>query len=185
MNERLDALLSARRDGVLDAAERTELDRLLEASDSARRRALDFERVDEQLRALAASSVSGVVAVKRLARGLAELGRRPEVASVRGGPRAAGRRGRRFGWGIAAAVASAVAAVWIASLVLPRRGSESGIDRSDVSGAGIAERRSDGVASEDLAALGIDRPGDLEVIEELELLEFLADRERGAEGPRG
>jgi len=41
------------------------------------------------------------------------------------------------------------------------------------------------ISTEDLAGLGIDQVGDLEVIEELELLEFLAARERSEEGPRG
>lgn len=176
MNERLDALLSARRDGALEAAERRSLDRLLEASDSARRRALDFERIDEQLRSLAASSVADSVADARLARGLAALRQRSEIASARRSPTAAARHRRALGWGIAAAVA----ALWIAGLLLPRDGRE-GVEpgRAGPTVAG------EGIASDDLAALGIDRPGDLEVIEELELLEFLAARERGAEGPRG
>ncbi len=175
MNERLDALLSARRDGALEAAERRSLDRLLEASDSARRRALDFERIDEQLRSLA-SSVADSVADARLARGLAALRPRSEIASARRSPTAAARHRRALGWGIAAAVA----ALWIAGLLLPRDGRE-GVEpgRAGPTVAG------EGIASDDLAALGIDRPGDLEVIEELELLEFLAARERGAEGPRG
>ena len=74
----------------------------------------------------------------------------------------------------------------IASLALPPAGVKTG--------AGIGEQPEavrDAIATEDLAALGIDQVSDLEVIEELELLEFLADRdrdgdrERAGEGPRG
>ena len=190
MNERLDALLSAQRDDALEASERAELDRLLSASEAARVRAASLEGVDERLRSLAAEPVAD----ERLARSLAALRDRSGIAATRRHPLAVAtaaatgiaRRGRARGWGIAAA--AAVAAVWIASLVLPPAGVETG--------AGIGEQPEavrDAIATEDLAALGIDQVSDLEVIEELELLEFLADRDRdgdrdgewAGEGPRG
>ena len=184
MNERLDALLSAQRDDALEASERAELDRLLSAREAARVRAASLEGVDERLRSLAAEPVAD----ERLARSLAALRDRSGIAATRRRPLAVAtgiaRRGRARGWGIAAA--AAVAAVWIASLALPPAGVKTG--------AGIGEQPEavrDAIATEDLAALGIDQLGDLEVIEELELLEFLADRdrdgdrERAGEGPRG
>lgn len=190
MNERLDALLSARRDGDLEPSERAELDRLLSADEAAteadreaaRARAVAFERVDEALRALAAEPV----AEERLARNLARLRERSaSEAALRSASPVAGRRRifgvrNRYGYGLA--LAAAVAAVWVGILVLPKAGVETGEQGGEPRGA-----VRDGLATEaeDLAALGIDRAGDLEVIEELELLEFLAARERSEEGPRG
>ncbi len=171
MNERLDRLLSAKRDGALDTAldgsldealyesERSELERLLEASEDARRRAIEFELIDASLRRLAAE----VIPEQRLERGYSALARRVEASGETGNRRhlvsirGVSRR-RLLGWGIAAA-----AALWVASLVIPR-GDEP---------------------ADDLASLGLAEAGDLEVIEELELLEFLAARDRQAEGPRG
>ncbi len=175
MNERLDRLLSARRDGALDSAldealngapdgasegaERSELERLLAASDDARRRAIEFEDVDASLRRLAAEAIpeerlgrSYSALVGRLGAS-GETGTRRHLVSIR----RVSRR-RLLGWGIAAA-----AALWVASLVIPRGDESAG----------------------DLASLGLAEAGDLEVIEELELLEFLAARDRQAEGPRG
>lgn len=167
MNERLDRLLSARRDGALDEArdgapdggERAELERLLASSEDARRRALAFEEVDASVRRLAAEAIPE----ERLGRSYSALVGRlgaSDETGIRRHPvlsRGVSRR-RLFGWGIAAA-----AALFLASLVLPR-----GDEQAD-----------------DLAFLGIAEASDLEVIEELELLEFLADRDRQAEGPRG
>lgn len=154
MSKRLDALLSARRDGALNEQECAELDRLLAASEDARRRALDFERVDASLQRLAGEAVSE----DRLARGQAALVARLGATKESGTRSRLVSRRRMLAWGVAAA-----AAIWVASLMLPRV--EDGPD--------------------DLASLGIAEAGDLEVIEELELLEFLADRENGVEGPRG
>lgn len=202
MNERLDALLSARRDGDLEPSERAELDRLLSADEAtteadreaARARAVAFEHVDEALRALAAEPV----AEERLARNLARLRERsggeaalrsgsPDVGQrrvfdVRSDVRSGIRRGKRRGYGLALTVAVAVAAVWIWILVLPPAGVETGEQ-----GGEPREAVRDGLdpEAEDLAGFGIDQAGDLEVIEELELLEFLAARERSEEGPRG
>ena len=159
MNERLDQLLSAKRDGSLDSTEGVELDRLLDASEDARRRALAFEDVDASLRLLAAEPIqedrlgrSYAALVGRLG-ALDESGTRHLHLSRRGVSRR-----RVLGWGIAAA-----AALWIASLMIPR--GDEGAD--------------------DPATLGIAEASDLEVIDELELLEFLADRDSQAEGPRG
>lgn len=191
MNERLDALLSARRDGDLEPSERAELDRLLSADEAtteadgeaARARAVAFERVDEALRALAAEPVAD----ERLARNLARLRERSGgEAALRSASPIAGRR-RVFGirnhyayGGYGLALAAAVAAVWVGILVLPQAGVESG-----VGGGEQREAARDALEAEDLAGFGIDQAGDLEVIEELELLEFLAARERSEEGPRG
>ena len=159
MNERFDQLLSARRDGALDSAEVAELDRLLDASENARRRALAFEDVDASLRRLAAE----VIPEERLDRGHAVLTGRLGASHESGtrrlhwASRGLSRR-RVLGWGIAAA-----AALWIASLMIPR--GDEGVD--------------------DLESLGIAETSDLEVIDELELLEFLADRDSQMEGPRG
>lgn len=197
MNERLDALLSARRDDALTPAERAELDRLLSESDSARRRALALDRVDEGLHALAAASVED----ERLARNLTALQRRTPTRTV-SSPLATrattarpasdrARRVRSLGLGVGLA-AAAMAAAWIAALVLPN--DRLAGDAIDGTGGSGSARDADGsralavvdsVAAEDLAALGLEEAGDLEVIEALELLEFLADRERMAEGPQG
>jgi hypothetical protein len=205
MNERLDLLLSARRDGALTPAEQAELDRI--------RRALELDRVDEGLRALAAESVDA----ERLARNLAAVRQRSATeraaspataatlptpkraatpATPRGSSDAGARRARALGVGLGAA-AAAIAAAWIAALVFPieRPTGEAAGGPRDASGTGEMGRADEGrsfavarvelVAAEDLAALGLEEPGDLEVIDELELLDFLADRERTARGPRG
>lgn len=159
MNERLDQLLSARRDGALDTVEGAELDRLLVTSEDARRRAIAFEDVDARLRRLAAE----VIPEERLGRSYSVLASRLGAFDESGtrrldlSSRGVSRR-RLLGWGIAAA-----AALWIASLMIPR--GDEGPD--------------------ELASLGIAEASDLEVIDELELLEFLADRDSQAEGPRG
>jgi anti-sigma factor RsiW len=215
MNERLDVLLSARRDGALTPAEQAELDRILSESEVARRRALELDRVDEGLRALAASPVDG----ERLARNLAAVRQRSALeraasrsvplataatlptparsgsaATTRGSSDAGARRARALGVGLGAA---AIAAAWIAALVFPierptgeaaggpRDASESREMGWAEEGRAVAVPGVERVAAEDLAALGLEEPGDLEVIDELELLDFLADRERTARGPRG
>jgi len=187
MNERLDALLSARRDGVLETSERAELERLLATHAAARDRAAAFERVDEALRSLAAQPVADA----RLARNLARLEERSGSESSSGTASPVVGRGRvldirdrdrdRYGYGMAAA-AVGVAAVWIGMLVLAPTGVQ--METEMVIGEPPDAAR-EAISTEDLAGLGIDQVGDLEVIEELELLEFLAARERSEEGPRG
>ncbi len=159
MNERLDQLLSARRDGSLDSTEVVELDRLLGASEDARRRAIAFEDVDASLRLLAAEPIQEDRLGRSYAALIGRFGALDESGTRRlHGSRSGVSRRRVLGWGLVAA-----AALWIASLMIPR--ADDGAD--------------------ELAALGIAEASDLEVIDDLELLEFLADRDNQAEGPRG
>ncbi len=163
MNERLDQLLSARRDGSLDSTEVVELDRLLGASEDARRRAIAFEDVDASLRLLAAEPIQEDRLGRSYAALIGRFGALDESGTRRlHGSRSGVSRRRVLGWGLVAA-----AALWIASLMIPRA-DEVGDERAD-----------------ELASLGIAEASDLEVIDELELLEFLADRDNQAEGPRG
>lgn len=172
MSERLDALLSARCDGRLAEADRAELDRLLGASEAARERAAQFERVDDSLRSLAERPVAD----ERLARSLAAL-RGRVAAAAEGRPRsdpAPSRpprtlRGRAIAVGVAVA-ALALAAAWIAVLLVPMPSAQ---DAGDSAVAG------------DLALLGLEQSDDLEVIGALDLLDFLAEREQRAARPRG
>jgi hypothetical protein len=203
MSDRLDALLSAKRDGALGPGEETQLEQMLAVSESARARALEFERVDERLRALASEAVSA----DRLARIEASLARRLEVAgrpdaavvasasadeqstrdprrSPRRPPidqvtRQRVRRRTIVGSWLAAAVA---AGLLLATLVGLPRDAVQGVDET----AGAVQVAADeSIEARDLASLGLAEASDLEVIEELELLEFLAARERDAQEPQG
>lgn len=172
MSERLDALLSARCDGRLAEADRAELDRLLGASEAARERAAQFERVDDSLRSLAEQPVAD----ERLDRSLSALrGRVAAAAQGRPRPEAAPsrpprtHRGQALAVGVAAA-ALALAAAWTAVLLIPMPS---------------AQDAEDSVVAGDLALLGLEQSDDLEVIGELDLLDFLAEREQRAARPRG
>jgi hypothetical protein len=173
MNERLDALLSAERDGALDdaAGERAELERLLThrtGGGAARDRRTLMANVDERLRGLATESVDDSASDARLAQSLASLRERlgsPRASAARHGQP---RRGA-LGWGLAAAAAALVAGLSLLFALPPATPPEADLD------AGL----------DDLALLGVARAADVEVIEELELLDFLAERERAAEEPQG
>ncbi|MBK7949870.1 MAG: hypothetical protein IPK00_14240 [Deltaproteobacteria bacterium] len=205
--EELDALLSARRDGALEAGEAARLEALLETSEAARLRALELERVDAMLRALAAEPIPEA----RLDRIEAALGRRVAETATR--PSAArapetpiGEKGRRAtddasrerrvsrrrsrGFGLAAALAAGVV---LATVVWAPREKNAVVDEPGGQGlpiagtAGTAEpatREGDELATLG-RELGLEDASDLEVIEELELLEFLAARERDAGEPQG
>ncbi|MFO0691124.1 MAG: hypothetical protein U0900_20670 [Myxococcota bacterium] len=107
--DELDALLSARCDGALDAGEAARLEAWLAASPEARARAAELERVDGLLRALAQQPIPEA----RLDRIEAALARRlatgsaGAVASTERIPRAERAPRRRFaGLGLAAALAA-------------------------------------------------------------------------------
>jgi anti-sigma factor RsiW len=186
---RLDQLLSLRQDGALDAHEAVELERLLASSDAARARANHFAAVDESLRRLAARSIPAA----RLERSLDALERRLGASEADDSRRSANPSRRRFvGLGLGLAAAAALA---LALLVLPRGdGDEANLHgtrvaasevREDVSGTPTDASAEEGDVAEDLASLGIEEASDLEVIDELELLDFLATRDPLPEGPRG
>lgn len=187
--EELDALLSAQRDGALEAGEEARLEALLAESEEARLRARELERVDEMLRALAADPIPAA----RLDRIEAALGRRlaetasspseasrprtPIGANGRRGPDDASRerrvsRRRYWGLGLAAALAAGIV---LATVVWAPRGTGPVVDEP---------READELATLGVE-LGLEEASDLEVIEELELLEFLAARERDAGEPQG
>ncbi|MBY0399991.1 hypothetical protein K2X89_06820 [Myxococcota bacterium] len=199
--EELDALWSARRDGALDADGVARLEALLAGSEEARGRALALESVDAKLRRLAANPIPEA----RLDRIEAALGRR--LARERGdaagafrstpssvAPRPSPSSRRRFvGVGLAAALAAGIllaAILWTPrdeppADTLARLDETRAVEPPD-DGMAIVERGlEDPDEPDDLAALGIAEASDLEVIEELELLEFLAARERSEGEPRG
>lgn len=154
---RLDALLGARQDGLLDGAEAAELEALLAGSEQARARARAFEAVDSRLLALAAEPLASA----RLEANLSTLRTRLRSAATPA-PVVPLRRRVVARW---AGAALALAAGLLAALLLLPRDPEPTVDP--------------------IGSVVSLVDADLEVIEELELLEFLAARERGAEAPRG
>lgn len=189
MSERLDALLSARADGVLGSGEARELEDLLAASEAARARAEAYAGVDARLRTLGDIPLADA----RLERSLAAIRAR---TSARTDAARAGGLGRGFGLAAAGAALAAglVLAFWpTRSNVEDRQAPPAqiadappSVDRSEED---VADRVDDEVAAalagDELAALGLPAPDDLEVIAELELLEFLAARDRRAGEPQG
>lgn len=195
MNERLGVLLSAERDGVLEPREAEELAGLRGAGEAARRqvdaRAEAFADVDTRLRRLASEHVDD----ERIARSLAAL--RQRLAEGRVGGHAEGRMGSRvgssagpdvvrgvFGRRLFAGLAAALAAglVW-ASVDALRAGSARA--PSGAFDAGGSGEPVDAGEAADLAALGEVDADDLEIVEELELLEYLVARDERARAPRG
>lgn len=187
MNERLDVLLSAERDGVLEPREAEELAGLRGAGEAARRqvaaRAEAFADVDTRLRRLASEHVDD----DRIARSLAALQQRlagggvgSRVGSSAGPGVVRGVFGRRLFAGLAAALAAGL--VW-ASIDALRAGSVRA--PSGVIDAGDAGEAGEAGGAADLAALGEVDADDLEIVEELELLEYLVARDERARAPRG
>jgi len=211
VREALDALLSAERDGALESGDAARLGELLAAGPAAPTRRADFERLDEALRGLGTDPIPQA----RLDRIETALARRlaanhgaaaadaADAADVPGVPGAADARNnagttrresqapierrtaprRRFAFGVAAALAAGIV---LASLVWMPRGERSVDEAREVE----PQLAADGIgetprAVDDLARFGIEDASDLEVIEELELLEFLAAREREAGEPQG
>ncbi|MEZ4332295.1 MAG: hypothetical protein R3F35_11110 [Myxococcota bacterium] len=202
MSERLDALLSAQQDGALEPAERAELDRLLETSEAARARAAAFAQIDAALRGLGHAGI----AAERLARGWDAIARRRAQAAPTASDEPIARTastppassavgavtpGRRFvrgmpGSGVAAALAAGL--VLAAFFGLRRLPIDSGPTTGDPGGqeTEVADVLAvDGLAASEVAALGLEQAEDVDVVAELELLDFLAARERAGEAPRG
>lgn len=205
VREALDALLSAERDGALESGDAARLGELLAAGPAAPTRRADFERLDEALRGLGTDRIAQArldriesALVRRLAANhgaaAADAARVPGAADARNN--AGAKRGesqapierrtaprRRFAFGVAAALAAGIV---LASLVWMPRG-ERPVDEAREAEPRLA---ADAIveaprAVDDLETLGIEDASDLEVIEELELLEFLAAREREAGEPQG
>lgn len=189
MSDRLDLLLSARADGVLDVEEARELDGLLAASEGARARAEAFAAVEAQLRTLGGIPVADA----RLARSLAAIRARTGGRSGEGRARRPGRRSGLAAAGAALAAGLALAFWLTRSNVEDPEAPPAQIADArpplDRSAGDVADRVEDEVAAalagDDLAALGLPASDDLEVIAELELLEFLAARDRRVEEPQG
>lgn len=238
MSERLDALLSAQRDGALEPAEQAELDRLLATSEGARARAAELARVDEALRRFAAAlghepgaalgEGPGVEAASRarLARSWDAIARRRAATATETATAAAAqidrttRRAslRRRGRGASgAAFAAALAAGLVGAVLYGLRGGppsqavrpldeiavEQGVAATPSRSMGASAAPPDAaraqtqdaapddgldvraLAALEVAALGLEEADDVEVVAQLELLEYLAAREREAEEPRG
>lgn len=208
MSERLDALLSAQQDGALEPAERAELEQLLETSEAARQRAAELARVDAVLRRLGAERIPA----ERLARSWDAIARRGAGAALDADAPRRLSPWRRFvrglpGSGIAAALAAGlVVAIFfgLRSGPVPQDARPSdgpvGQARSANGRAPAAAVPSDVLAPDDepgdllaadalaaleVDALGLEQADDVEVVAELELLEFIAAREREAQEPRG
>lgn len=179
--EALDALLSAERDRALEPGEAARLAELLAADRSATHRRNDFDRFDATFRAYGRQAIPQPRLDRiesALVRRLAESGVAGAAARVR-----ASRR-RRIGFGLAAAAMAA--GIVLASLVWRPR-SEGAVDETRGPTPQLAAGDSSPATPEvdDLATFGLEDASDLEVIEELELLEFLAAREREAGEPQG
>lgn len=236
MSERLDALLSAQRDGALEPAEQAELDRLLATSEGARARAAELARVDEALRRFAAAlghepgaalgEGPGVEAASRarLARSWDAIARRRAATATATAAAAqidrTTRRAslRRRGRGVSGAAFAAALAAGLVGAVLyglrggppsqavrpldeiaveqrvaatPSRGMGAPAAPPDAARAQTQDAAPDdgldvrALAALEVAALGLEEADDVEVVAQLELLEYLAAREREAEEPRG
>ena len=172
--ERLDLLLSAALDDELDASEREELGRRLAAEPEAVHRGASLAAVDERLRE--AASGSPTLSEDQLESGLAALQHRLESQRAEGvkptAPRDALAEPRRPGRSWLPPILLATAAALALYLAVP------GTDRFE----GAVEDESVLLSQ----ALGIeDEPPlaeDLEVIEKLDLMEFLAARASGSHG---
>jgi len=192
MNERLDYLLSVDLDGELEPGEREELERLLTDHPEAAERRASFESIDAVVKNLGERPMTGSgigEAQSRLDAGLASIQARIEEASAAPVDELARRRRRTPGWipsiGLAAAAAMAVYFVVPNGPTIPTE--TSGVpstDRSDLVDPPIAlavvfevDEDADTIAYIDSMS-----PDDFEIIEQLELLEFLAAREGEGRG---
>jgi len=204
MNERLDYLLSAALDGELDSAEREELDRLLPDHPEASDRSAQLASVDELVQTLSASSILSEGAARpqlsadaRLEEGLAAI--RTRIERDEGGAASdelAERRRRRLpSWIPPMAMAAAAVAIYLAvpqdSFNPLTDDVDTSTNRAPVPAVDIStseERRfvDDPIAlavvfeiEEDGDSVNLVdgvSPDDFEIIETLELMEFLAAR---------
>lgn len=200
--ERLDALISAAMDDELSAEERAELDGLLADDEANAARAQQLAGVDVALRELAGAASEGRAegspeapdreAGERLdivyERLRAQLASSAEAAESKHpeAPRSpstppAGRRVRRSSWALPLGLAAAAALV--VYLLLPDDGSEPGDP------AGLVEASEEHldaidyvIYSEEIEGFGPISGEDLEIIEQLELLDYLVARDAEASG---
>jgi anti-sigma factor RsiW len=205
MNERLDYLLSVDLDDELEPAEREELDRLLTDHPEAAARRARFESIDAFVKNIAEQPATGSTtgeAQSRLEAGLTSIQARIEEAGAEPVDELAQRRRRTPSWipsiGLAAAAAMAVYFVVPNGPTIPPNGSDSApaSSSSQPLGDGPSTARSDFVDnpialavvfevdedSDTIAFIDTMSPDDFEIIEQLELLEFLAAREGEGRG---
>jgi anti-sigma factor RsiW len=200
MNERLDYLLSVGLDGELDPAEREELDRLLADHPEAADRRESFETIDAFVKSIGSQPDSGAGigdTESRLDAGLASIHAR--IEGTRAEPMDEFERRRTPSWlpsiGLAAAAAMAVYFVVPSGPTIPNGSPDStGSAPSSQHADGSPPTRpvDDPIAlavvfevDEDSDTIGfIDSMSadDFEIIEQLELLEFLAAHEEEGRG---
>lgn len=172
----LDALLSAERDGALDAEERARLEALRAAQPASEARRAAFASVDAALRDLADAPLdaraieAGLagLAARTVARGMNPL---PATPSERGASRAVWRR--PF-----VPVVLAAAAAFFLYLALGTPAFEA--SRGDGSPGVLAVDQGDQREESNLVP-GVDDE-DLAVIEALDVLDFMAEREQEGRG---
>lgn len=203
MNERLDYLLSVELDDELEPAEREELDRLLTDHPEAADRRASFESIDAFVKSIGAQPARGAGiddAQSRLDTGLASIRARIGEANAPPADELARRRRPTPSWipsiGLAAAAALAVYFVVPSGPTIPTGAPDSSLSASqqvaDVPSTAGMELVENPIAlavvfevDDDSDAMGlIDSmsPDDFEIIEQLELLEFLAAREGEGRG---
>ena len=185
----IDVLLSAGMDDALSADERAELDGLL-AQDGVASRAEAFEEVDAALRSLAEDQADEPAAEARIAASLETLRERldwAEEAPAR--PEATKtvwlRPATYLGSGLAAAAAAMLFfAVGAGDQTRSPSGDveeRAGLTASLAEGSGDAGSEDEAIMTAlgyaewagDLSELGLASPEDLEIVEQLELLDFL------------
>lgn len=202
MNERLDYLVSIAIDDELDPAEREELDRLLADHPEAADRRASFESINALVQSIGAQPVNSE---SGLDAGLDAVRTRIEDANAASGDELSRRRRRISNWipslGLAAAAAMAVYFVIPQNLPTPNGSSgsmgnvvdsESSRSSSEVPTSEAARRADDPIALAVVFELDEDAESapfidsmsadDFEIIEQLELLEFLAARETEGRG---
>lgn len=185
--DRVDALLSASMDERLSPDERAELDALLAQAPVAAR-AEAFRQVDDTLRALAQDSVDE----RRLASSLETLRDR---LGASGQPPARGGAVTRLHPVVYGGLAAAAAAILFLAIGFgggaPGPGEKaSGETPSLVEASGPTDPVDEALVTAlgyaawagDVSELGLASPEDLEVVEQLELLDFLAAREAEGQG---
>ena len=175
----LDVELSALLDGELEPEREAALRRRLASDDALAERFDSFQRLDAALRDLPARELPGDLAGRLRERIAAEGARDEGAAPPRSSPAALRfaaprRRGRGLRWGLPAAAAALAAGV---ALVVLWQGP---VDEGTVALQPPAQsdqallEELDAAPDEDLAlALELETLGDLEVIEDLDLLELL------------
>jgi len=205
MNERLDYLLSVELDDEIEPAEREELDRLLRDHPEAADRRASFESIDAFVKNIAEQPATGGAtgeAQSRLEAGLASIQARIEKASAEPVDELAQRRRRMPSWipsiGLAAAAAMAVYFVVPTGPKIPTKASDPASSSSSsqplagVPSTGGSDFVDNPIAlavvfevdedSDTIAFIDSMSPDDFEIIEQLELLEFLAAREGEGRG---